>query len=208
MIRPIQWLLRNIHYSYAGLKFTIYPVLMQYTLIEVTREYHFDDIRKSDIVLDIGANIGAFSLLASKKAKHVYAVEPLYADILRENIRINNINNITVMELGLGDGTKQKVAFGLRQKTIETIPLTKILQITGPCDFLKIDCEGCEWNINNSMELNGIRRIEAEIHNFDGKHPHYLFKSLLEDAGFEYKTKIVKRCCHIVHAKRKLRVSS
>jgi len=30
-------------------------------------------------------------------------------------------------------------------------------------DFLKSDCEGCEWFINK-LDLEGIRRIEMEVH--------------------------------------------
>jgi len=43
------------------------------------------------VVLDLGANVGCFTLRAAQKAKHVYAVEPLYTDELVSNIALNEI---------------------------------------------------------------------------------------------------------------------
>jgi hypothetical protein len=194
--------LENIFYPFRGFKFCITDHLD--TLNSVVEEYRFDDMRNSDIVLDIGANIGAFSILASKKAKHVFAVEPLYADIIRKNIAINEINNITVLETGLGIG-KQTIRYKRRQKVIELTPLDEILEITGKCDFLKMDCEGGEWSINY-RDLEGFRYIEGELHNFDGKHAFTLFEEILTKAGFEYELdmdKNEKKLC-LVHAKNQL----
>ena len=79
--------------------------------------------------------------------------------------------------------------------------LPKLLKITGPCDFLKIDCEGCEWYIN-SGELDGFRRIECEVHNFDGKHPFERFAKLLKDAGFNYEMRPVNKLVCLFHASK------
>lgn len=192
--------LENAYFSYRGSKFYIND---QFEFINSVREdYRFDDIRESDIVLDIGANSGAFSILASKKARYVFAVEPLYTDIIRKNIRLNGINNIFVLETGLGIG-KQSIEWGRRQRVIELTPLDKILEITGKCDFLKMDCEGGEWCIKTPQELEGFRRIECEIHNFDKKHPFSLFESLLEDAGFKYKSEKRNEYTCLIHAKKR-----
>ena len=97
--------LKGCYFWYDGFKFCFDKQLL--TISQVLSDYRFQDIRDSDIVLDIGANIGGFSLLASRKAKQVFAVEPLFADLLRANIEINGIKNIAVMEVALGTG-KQK----------------------------------------------------------------------------------------------------
>ncbi len=47
------------------------------SLTSVYEEYQFDDIRKEDIVIDIGANIGGFCIPVSRISSHVYAVEPV-----------------------------------------------------------------------------------------------------------------------------------
>ena len=64
----------------------------------VTREVDLTDIRPDDIVLDIGACIGGFTVPAALRCAHVYAVEPLYAGQLRENIAFNSLENVTVLE--------------------------------------------------------------------------------------------------------------
>ena len=170
--------------THNGVKFYLNDAISTLTAVET--DYCFDDIHPSDIVLDIGANIGAFALQAAKKANHVYAVEPLYADYLRKNIELNNINNITVLEFGLGDELKkQHVEFRSRRDIIITRSLSSILELIGGCDFLKVDCEGGEWHIKPD-ELDGMRRIECEVHNLDGKHNLDNFRHILIDAGFEY----------------------
>ena len=60
--------LSGLYYSHDGIKFYLTDHL---PTIDDVCSYKFDDIRSSDIVLDIGANIGAFALHAAKKAKHV-----------------------------------------------------------------------------------------------------------------------------------------
>ena len=52
-------------------------------------EYDFLNINKNDVVLDVGANIGDFTLLASLKANKVIAIEPNIGTfaLLRRNIQ-------------------------------------------------------------------------------------------------------------------------
>jgi len=54
------------------------------TINQVFNSYRFYDIKKDDVVLDLGANIGAFSMFVSRNVNHVYAVEPVTTDILRK----------------------------------------------------------------------------------------------------------------------------
>jgi FkbM family methyltransferase len=125
-------------------------------------EYRFDDIRPEDRVLDIGANVGAFSLRAAQKTPLVTAVEPVTASILTENIRINNAA-VRVIEGGLGPGTPARCTWDEESRLVATYPLGTLTRMAGGCDFLKCDCEGAEWQIQPS-ELEGIRRIEMELH--------------------------------------------
>src|SRR5260370_14004540 len=52
-------------------------------------------IEKGTIVWDIGANVGFYTLIASKKAGRVIAVEPLPENLsyLEKHIRLNRISN-------------------------------------------------------------------------------------------------------------------
>jgi FkbM family methyltransferase len=137
-------------------------------LYQVIWEYWFDDITKDDIVLDLGANIGSFSIRAAQKAKHVYSVEPLYTEELNANIALNNMKDkITVIPYGIGYGGTISIKYQQREKRVKTFPLKTILKmINAPISFMKCDIEGAEWTINPE-DIANIPRMEFEVH--DGK---------------------------------------
>lgn len=154
-------------------------------------DYRFD-IKDTDIVLDIGANVGGFSIPASRLAYKVYAVEPLMVKELRDNIILNTRNNIEIIENALGDGGIMNIywrdnSFKDIITNVHTMRLS-VLKSYCPdnkCDFLKIDCEGGEWCIKQS-EIEDVRRIEMEIHRFKDGEPFSTMYNMLEQAGFIY----------------------
>jgi hypothetical protein len=125
-------------------------------------EYWIDDIRKNDVVIDIGANGGAFALRAARKSPRVMAVEPLTTDLLSRNILLNRAD-IQVLRAALGDGGPVEIAWDGCRAIVPSYPLRDIVRTAGGCDFLKCDCEGAEWLIDPA-DLLGIRRIEMELH--------------------------------------------
>ena len=125
-------------------------------------EYRFSDMRRSDRVLDIGANVGAFCIRAARLSSQVTAVEPLTTGPLKENIRLNTAE-VRVIEGALGDGTECLVSWDDLYRSVPTRTLGQLISMAGGCDFLKCDCEGAEWQIHPE-DLLGIRRIEMELH--------------------------------------------
>ncbi|MDD1713765.1 MAG: FkbM family methyltransferase [Methanoregulaceae archaeon] len=125
-------------------------------------EYWLEDIRRSDIVIDIGANGGAFALRAARKSSRVIAVEPLTTDLLTRNVLLNR-GGIRVLRAALGDGGPVEIAWDGCRAIVPSYPLRDIVRMAGGCDFLKCDCEGAEWLIDPE-DLSGIRRIEMELH--------------------------------------------
>lgn len=194
---------RNEHViEVNGIKF--YLDDMFNTIDSVNTEYNFDDIQPSDIVLDIGACIGGFSLRVAPLVKHVYAVEPIMTDRLRENIKLNNIKNITVIEGALGNGSIVDINWMRTIRRHKTKSLSDLNSLCGShIDFLKCDCEGAEWCIKPE-ELKGIRRIEAEIHSFKNMPSVRSFLPILDNAGFNYTiTDLNNYVAIITHAKNK-----
>ena len=64
-------------------------------------------IMKDDVVFDIGANIGAFTVPFAKKVGdfgEVYSFEPqkLIYEILKENVNKNKLKNVKVFNIGVG----------------------------------------------------------------------------------------------------------
>ena len=62
-----------------------------YRQIYEVREYRFSDIGKDDIVVDIGANVGAFCIRAAYYSDNVYAIEPVTYETLQKNIILNGV---------------------------------------------------------------------------------------------------------------------
>lgn len=161
---------------------------------EVKHHYDFSGLTKNDVVLDIGANIGAVSIPLSKKVKWVYAIEPIFTDHLLKNIEMNNCKNITVIPYGLGTKHFVNVTYENRTKMITCFSLSALIEM---CDleptFIKMDCEGRasqksgEWCITHQEieSLKSVWGLELEIHCYECE-PIDKFINMLQ--GFEHKT--------------------
>ncbi|WP_231136371.1 FkbM family methyltransferase [Acidianus ambivalens] len=104
------------------------------------------NIREGDIVIDAGANIGLFSILASFKVKdkgRVIAIEPEPNNlkILMQNVELNNLDNVIVIPKALYDKPGRKVSmksegvgayvFEDGEGMVETTTLDEIMEETG-----------------------------------------------------------------------------
>jgi FkbM family methyltransferase len=72
-------------------------------------------IKEGDIIIDAGADIGLFSVLAAFKVKEknrVIAVEPEPNNlkILRENVELNYLKNVIIVPKALYDKPGKKVS--------------------------------------------------------------------------------------------------
>ena len=124
----------------------------------------FDRVRPTDTVVDIGANIGAMTIPFAKVAKRVYAVEPLFFEDLERNIKLNGLDNVTVIYAGVGNGGSKIIGFSSKSAPSTIISFDALRSKIGtPIDFLKMDGEGCEWEIE-PPELKGIRELRIEFH--------------------------------------------
>ena len=124
----------------------------------------FRNVRHEDIVLDIGANIGAITIPLAKIAQYVHSVEPLFTKELRRNVYLNNLENVRIHDMAIGkDGIARMVEFSSRRKVVSSVSFTELRKRIPKIDFLKMDCEGCEWNIEPS-EVEGIRELRIEFH--------------------------------------------
>lgn len=199
-----------------GLKFFIRRNSSDRNLINeicIKNDYtrHFK-IKEGDIVVDIGANIGIFSILASQRAKKVYSFEPVLENfkMLTSNVKLNQKTNCILLNkavsntvgsrrLFLADdnfggnsfsGDHWQVKEHSQSIEVETTNLetfikkNKIDQI----DFLKIDCEGAEYEIlmNCSKSvLSKIKKISMEFHNFNGDDRVLKLIDFLKENKFE-----------------------
>jgi FkbM family methyltransferase len=88
------------------------------TLHEIcTDKLYFQEgvsISPGDIVFDVGANIGVFTLCAAKQGAHIYAFEPIPPtfEVLQHNIHLHGFDNIAqARNIGLSNRAEEKLMF-------------------------------------------------------------------------------------------------
>lgn len=183
--------------------------IYQLNEIFITESYRKFDY-KDKVVFDIGGFIGIsalyFALNGAKKV-YVYEVNKEAYKILINNISNNNFDNkIVAFNIGVSDDYKEKILniteikgssgffsefskpMNIKEKRkIKLVPFKTVLKEN--VDILKIDCEGCEFEILNSILNNKLiekinEGIILEAHYIDEKkNPDYAIL-LLNQIGF------------------------
>ena len=150
-----------------GLYLWHYPNLFEKEL----REIFCKAIVPGCTVLDVGANIGFYTLLAAKRGARVFSIEadPLNAAMLRKNVALNRFEDrVTVFEIAATDrggptalyrhpfnlGESNIVANGTAAGTVEAVPIDSLN--LPPVDICKMDIEGAEL-----LALQGMKETLA-----------------------------------------------
>lgn len=139
-------------------------------------------------LLDIGANIGAFTALANQRwpAAVIDAYEPietplpgLTADWHHSAVRAT----AGPQDIFLGDRSVTNSFHQLGRQTAATARVTCVDAATLPsADFIKIDTEGCETEILSRLDLNETKVIAVEYHRVEDAE---ILRDLAEQNGFE-----------------------
>lgn len=137
-------------------------------------------IGAGDIVVDVGANIGAFSLLASREgAELVYAVEPEpenYA-LLCENVRALSVIPYQAALVGTDaeelelyvSSTKSKTTHaphavrGREAIRVKAHNFNRYLEDRSPT-VVKVDIEGGEYGLGLEELPDSVRALAVELH--------------------------------------------
>jgi len=134
-------------------------------------------VKEGSVVYDIGAHVGFYTLLASELVSprgKVIAFEPVPQNIhyLKEHLRLNRCNNVTVVEstvtdrngIALFEGSTNNYTGHLSSKgclEVKTVSLDALVSKgeIPPPDYIKIDVEGAEF-----LVLSGAKSILANHH--------------------------------------------
>ena len=135
-------------------------------------------IKKDQIVIDVGANIGYFTTLFSKlvgKTGKVYSFEPapINFELLKRNVLVNNLQNVLMYQIAVSNvSDKQDLYLSTwnygdnrlfekprderdleREKIkVDTMRLAEIVQ--EKINFIKIDVQGLEWQV-----IDGAKKL-------------------------------------------------
>lgn len=124
------------------------------------------EVSPGDKVIDLGGHIGSFSLLCASKGASVTVYEPHPENykLLLENIKRNGFENkIKAINKAICEGdakiSTSKNNMGSCKLSKEGIDVKGIIPELD-CDIIKIDCEGCEYNINIPV----VKQLFMELH--------------------------------------------
>jgi FkbM family methyltransferase len=160
-------------------------------IIEIFIRGDYGTVADGAVVLDLGANIGTFSVYAATSAKKVtvYAYEPVaqYFRRLRQNIQLNGLDSrIRCFDVAVAGSNETRelfleppnrlfpsfVARGGNPGRSVRVSCTTLAEIIAAneierVDILKLDCEGSEYDIlyNAAPDvLDRIAEIRLEYH--------------------------------------------
>ncbi|WMS41514.1 FkbM family methyltransferase [Acuticoccus sp. MNP-M23] len=163
-------------------------------------KFFLNALKPDSVFLDIGANLGYFSMVAAGVAHKVYAVEAqeFMVGVIRANAELNEYTNVTALCAAAGDSPalvtmpvagRPSTGIGDHDEGL-TVPVIRIddyFKALAPT-VIKIDVEGFELNVLKGMEeiLKTGPSLAIELHKRMvefGATPKAVFE-LLSDHGY------------------------
>ena len=193
-------LVKNCEVPFEGRILKIGGDLNGFTIFETFIREDYKGINVKDkLVLDIGANIGDTAIyFAIHGAKKVISLEPFpnLFRIAKENVIGNGFEDtVQLLNAGYGKGSEIVIEESLKGEAgsqlkasrtgsiIKLFTLKELIKEFGITDaVLKIDCEGCEYDLLSEENESLKRFSDVQIEY------HYGFKVLVEklkDSGFQ-----------------------
>lgn len=158
-------------------------------------------------IVDIGAGLGDFAVLAAKGCQPgvVHAYEPLAESfgLLQDNLALNQVENVQCFQKAAVAGKKALKPITEDVSAVSTrfvedvgsiglnsVDLVQIIERLprSRCDFLKIDCEGCEFELlmhSPAPILSCIQNLSLETHDGYSEHNSAELAEFLRQNGFQ-----------------------
>ena len=166
------------------------PKTVQWELMQDSYGIERIDFQPGDVVLDVGANTGIFSIYLAQLYPHItiHAFEPVPATYRRllTNLEANGVTNVIPHNLAItADGRPLELHLTPQNSGAATAFLTRpyvnghehiqVASTTLPSfmaandiewiALLKLDCEGAEYEIlADTAVLNRVERLSGELH--------------------------------------------
>ncbi len=187
--------------------FTFYENLLRQDYLA-----NLEPLKPGDCVADVGANIGAFTVIAGRlvgPSGRVFAFEPdpAIAERLRANVELNGLTNVVVHNCAVAGVTgeasfrryaksawsslsragQDRLPKGANDFTVPVMGARDMVRVCGgSVDLLKVDCEGSEYDLFDALDVEsarGVKRVTMEVHMVPNRTPGTLARPL-EALGF------------------------
>ncbi|MBK9099374.1 MAG: FkbM family methyltransferase [bacterium] len=186
----------SVNGNYGKVKLSGGQVFSSIREIWVRKVYLKDDfviIPDEGILVDLGANVGSFTMqaLSNSRSCKVIAVEPNaeFNRLFLRQIELNNFTTrVTLQRYFIGSSSETQMEM-LKSSEIfgaEFISQQKFIELNNlqSIDFLKCDIEGSEFDfINDTSLLEITKQLAIEIHDHAGDRKKFI--SRLQELGFE-----------------------
>ncbi len=171
----------------SGLKLWTWQLLDAIVIKEtiIDDSYRVFSLKKPvNFIIDVGGAVGDSALFFAKKftSAKVLVFEPLpdQYQLLLKNIKLNNLTNVIPYQLAVGTKKTHFLYLSPSHVHASTINNSRAVGeikvggtrldkfVTGRVDLLKIDCEGAELDILQSItpaKMKLVKRIIVEYHN-------------------------------------------
>jgi len=128
-------------------------------------------LQKNDVILDIGANVGWYSMVLGKgKNKDIrvfsFEPEPLNFSLLEENLKINNLKNVVAVNKAVSDRKGEATLHLYERKNTGRHSLLDInshMNKTVLVETIVLD----EFLAENNVDFKSVRFIKIDIEGFE-----------------------------------------
>jgi FkbM family methyltransferase len=181
------------------------------------------------VVVDLGANIGMFSLFAAKLSPRVqvHAFEPAPGTfaLLKRNVLANNLSNVQCHKCAVSSKTGKQTLYidvgstadttvASRVKEPATVTTQEVDCLTlddlftrcgiSRCNFMKVDVEGAEFEIFAAASRQTFDKIDViamEYHEHEDRR-HEELSELLESHGYSVRIPEPRNDLGMIYARR------
>lgn len=183
--------------------------------VEMMEEFftykNFVEVENGDVVVDVGAYVGGFTIFAASKARHVIAIEP--SSVLYDALRYNTerFDNVSILEKAAWKGKERlelqcslspdensifqpdRGASGVKIE-VEADTVSNLVKDSGfeRIDFLKLEAEGAEPEILEGALADSLvpRKIAVDVNpEREDRAVDNVIINLLEEHDFTWKRK-------------------
>jgi len=154
------------------------------------------------LFVDIGANIGRYTILLAPRYQRVIAIEPEPNNMvaLKRNLQGAGLGNVTFVQCAISNANENVELFFGRHPGTHTIvsptyersievpakTLDNLLSLEQSIDLIKLDVEGAEWKVLSGAKaiMGRIRSWLIELHDLERREE---LESLMRSFGYECK---------------------